>query len=64
MKWHDAIHWARKQPREEKLKGLADMFSVDIGYLDHGSTLDNNVVPITKINSCFILGSGWINDIK
>ncbi|UUN99185.1 S24 family peptidase [Acinetobacter bereziniae] len=36
------------KPREEKLKELADIFSVDIGYLDHGSTLDNNVVPITS----------------
>ncbi|WP_180644260.1 S24 family peptidase [Acinetobacter bereziniae] len=34
------------KPREEKLKELADIFSVDISYLDHGSTLDNNVVPI------------------
>jgi SOS-response transcriptional repressor LexA len=36
------------KPREDKLKELADIFSVDISYLDHGSTLDNNVVPITS----------------
>ena len=36
------------KPREEKLKELADIFSVDISYLDHGSTLDNNVVPVTS----------------
>ncbi|MDM1757169.1 MULTISPECIES: LexA family protein [Acinetobacter] len=36
------------KPREDKLKELADKFSVDISYLDHGFTLDNNVVPIVS----------------
>lgn len=37
------------KPREEKLKMLAEVFNVDIGYIDHGITLDNNITLSTKI---------------
>lgn len=38
------------KPREEKLKLLAELFNVDIGYLDHGTVLDNNINLATKLS--------------
>ena len=37
------------KPREEKLKKLAEIFNVDISFLNHGSILDGNVDLSKKI---------------
>ncbi|MBF7686000.1 peptidase S24 [Acinetobacter sp. B10A] len=37
------------KPREEKLQLLTELFNVDIGYIDHGITLDNNINLSNKI---------------
>ena len=38
------------KPREEKLKELASIFNVEIGFLDHGQSFDNNVDLTQKIH--------------
>lgn len=37
------------KPREEKIQILTELFNVDIGYIDHGITLDNNINLSNKI---------------
>ncbi|MFX8433546.1 helix-turn-helix transcriptional regulator, partial [Acinetobacter baumannii] len=37
------------KPRIEKLQTLADIFGVEISYLDHGTKLDNNIDLSDKV---------------